>query len=178
MTTYRDRRGGNYWTSSNRAEDNERCQGDEIAVYPVGGGFLHRIPSSELEEAEIPNDMIVGWATFDDDPDIYKCTYNPHRRWNGWHEPSFTKFVLDKIVQCWESTLVKDDVWNEDTEDYEWWRIIRGDDRIEHEEDGIYVTHHKKTGVWTMDGVCWQCYSDEKIEELSECWKVDFRKHQ
>jgi hypothetical protein len=182
---FRDRRNGNYWQSDSCPSAPPFDSNPEtFAVFPLGGGFLHNIPRSELEEVEFPNEQVFGWATFDDDPDVYACIYNPHARWNGWHQPRFTKQVADKIIEKWQSYLTVEEenmvitFMGEDRGDRLDYYLLTQNGKDPDEDQSISVYHNKATDLWMFDAVCWICMDDEALANFGARWDISHIKHQ
>lgn len=175
MKIFKDKRNGEHWQASTLQEDIDRCEEGKIMVFPLGGGFLHQIPAEELEEVEMPSEVISGWATFDDEENVYRCLYNPHDRWNGWHQPVFSKPVFDIIVNNWNSQLVKGSPFCEDNGNIEFYTLVHEDGDI---EDGITVVHNIRDDVWGLDGVTWICMTDEELESFGSRWEINHVRNQ
>ena len=139
------------------------CRDGEIAVYPHGGGFQYKGEAIDFEETEMPTNTTTGWASLDGDEYIYKCEYNPHEKWNGWDEPSFTRAVLEEIAENWMMTIVKDDDGGE-------YMVEEGRDIC----DGIFI--REIDGRWDMSGVCWSCGTDEEVAEDEERYDVSYKR--
>jgi hypothetical protein len=131
-----------------------RCGKDEICVCPQGGGFAGVVKRDDLEEVEMPTDVVIGWATIDCDEYAYRCTYNPDHRWNGWHEPIFSRAMIERITHEWDMEIVETEngtyMYNEEEHGSPDW--------------GICLSEYDD-GTWSMSGICWTCYTEEEFKD-------------
>jgi len=162
MKVLRHRKSGNYYevTEPFQIEPKE----GHTYVCPLGGGFCGTIPDEELEEVEMPTETVEGWAMLDGEETAYKCEYNPHDRWNGWHQPSFTREVIDKITENWGMTILVDEFEGE--------VMVPEGCSI---EEGICLIENED-GSWSMSGVCWTCGTDEELAQDEEKYDIKFER--
>jgi hypothetical protein len=181
---FRDTRNGNYWQLDSCPSNPQDSNSETVAVFPLGGGFLHNIPRSELVETEFPTETIIGWATMDVEPYAYACIYNPHDRWNGWGQPYFTKAIIDKIVENWECYITPLETdkpifrMSEDTGlTYDSYLVTQIGEEPD-EDMSLYLTHRKDTDLWGFDGLCWDCQTQEELDEFGGRANVEYTYHQ
>ena len=117
----------------------------EVAIFPLGGGFVQRARLADFTEEEPPHTLVDGIACVDGEGD-YPCIFDPYTKWNGWSCPFFTRDIIEKVADDWNMQIVR-----------------VGDDEYLHDpqysddpQDGIFVLQATET-MYELVGVCWDC---------------------
>lgn len=143
MTILKSRKSGNFYeTTENHGM--ELAHG-EIAVFPLGGGFIGKVRAEDMVEELPPSTMMNGMANIDGEGD-YPCIFNPNRRWNGWACPQFTREVIERIAKDWGTEIVK-------VHDHEYFFNEEYDGEP---MNGIMLVEYEN-GLFELSGVCWDC---------------------
>ena len=141
------------------------CSKRHTPVYPLGGGPVMWVPIEDLTEATPPNVVQEGFASLDDGV-LRACMCNPSDKWNGWACPSFTKEVMDDILDSYNDNdkmkCIHEEVVNGDLVKYYLWDK---DEEYEDKRDAdIVIFINQKTGLHYVDGWCWHFYTAEEAE--------------
>jgi hypothetical protein len=70
----------------------------DMAIAPMGGGFVKYVRSEDYEVQEYVSKQVNGWAHIDGDV-MYECVCDPNNRWNGHAQPTFTRKTMERILE-------------------------------------------------------------------------------
>ena len=130
-----------------------------------GGCFVMYADPAEFEEAEVPDDMVEGYARFDDGP-FYPCLANPHKRWNGWAIPYFAKKEYKAIMKECKYKVHAHAYCH--GEDYEMFILCSEHSEFDpHDISNCMesIAYKYKDGTYLFDGWCWDFYTEEQKQE-------------